>query len=231
MAEIEFASDMMVTLKTHMGDDLLIVNAARGSLGVEHEQFEASDYGLIKSLIRDEHGAPFEVVNFVFVVEVPLFIARQWFKHRFSGFSEKSGRYSKILPKFYIPADEDVMTQVGKSMSYTYKTLEPPENRQWFIDRSIEHAKNSYALYEESLVKGVAKQEARMNIPQNFYTRFYWKTDLRNLTNFLVLRNDHHAQLEIQRAAKIVEQAFASVAPVTYEIWCNEGRKRLAGID
>jgi thymidylate synthase (FAD) len=229
---VEFSSDMHVTLIDSMGNDLRIVNAARMSLNTEHTEFtEPADSGLIRSLIRDEHGAPFEKIRFEFNVEVPIFIARQMFKHRFSSFSEASGRYTTYEPKFWIPKEEDVRTQVGKRMSYTYESLTDKDATKNFIDLLMSKSLEAYEIYEMHLAQGIAREVARINLPLNTYTRFMWGIDLRNLVNFLVLRNSPHAQREIQEAASKVELAFKEVCPITYSIWNELGRPRLAGID
>lgn len=229
---VELSSDMYVTLIDSMGNDLRIVNAARMSLNTEHPEFiEPADSGLIRSLIRDEHGAPFEKVRFEFLVEVPIFIARQWFKHRFSSFSEASGRYTTYEPKFWIPREEDVRTQVGKRMSYKYEKVNDEEVINEYMIGANSASQYLFAEYERFLGMGIAREIARINLPLNTYTRFMWGIDLRNLVNFLVLRNSPHAQREIQEAASKVELAFKEVCPITYSIWNELGRPRLAGID
>jgi len=232
--EVVFRSDMSVVLIDSMGSDLRIANAARLSLDVEHPVFvDPADTNLLRQLIssKPEHGAPFEKVRFEFLIECPIFVARQWFKHRFSSFNEVSARYSELKPHFYIPASEDVRQQVGKRMSYQYETHENAPVRAGFIEAQKGFSRTAYNLYNTLLKLGIAKEQARSVLPLNLYTRFMWGIDLRNLTNFLVLRNDKHAQLEIQHAAQAVESAFEEVCPVTYRIWNEEGRPRLAGID
>lgn len=229
---VEFSSDMNVTLIDSMGDDLRIVNAARLSLNVEHPEFvEPADSGLLRSLIKDEHGAPFEKVRFEFLVEVPIFVARQWFKHRFSSFSEASGRYSTYEPKFWIPKEEDIRTQVGKRMSYKYESITDKTVIKGFLSRVKFTSEMSAKFYEGYLDQGISRELARINLPMNIYTRFMWGIDLRNLVNFLVLRTDEHAQKEIREAAAKVENAFQEVCPITYKIWNELDRPRLAGID
>jgi thymidylate synthase (FAD) len=116
-------------------------------------------------------------------------------------------------------------------MSYQYETHENAPVRAGFIEAQKGFSRTAYNLYNTLLKLGIAKEQARSVLPLNLYTRFMWGIDLRNLTNFLVLRNDKHAQLEIQHAAQAVESAFEEVCPVTYRIWNEEGRPRLAGID
>jgi len=227
---VEFSSDITVELIDYMGDDLRIVNAARASKGVTKNNLETVDHLLINSLIRDEHGAPFEKVRFEFFVECPIWMARQWFKHRFSSFSEMSGRYTEIPAKFWIPRKENVRMQVGKAMSYEYVSAEDSVAND-YLSSLMDINIKSYEYYKGCIENGIAKEVARYVMPMNMYTKFMWGTDLRNMTNFLVLRNDKHAQFEIQEAAQKVEQAFEKACPVTYELWNKNGRLRLAGID
>lgn len=228
---IQLDSEMHVELIDSMGSDLRIVNAARMSLDVEHPEFLPADEGLIRSLIRNGHGTPFEKPRFEFMVHVPIFIAREWFKHRFSSFNEVSGRYSEYKPIFYMPPDPYIRKQIGKAMSYDYK---PIEDANKIADYKF-HMHTTYTIqwnsYQAILAANIAKEIARIAMPIGLYTKFMWGTDLRNLTNFLVLRNAPQAQQEIQDAAKLVEKAFEQVCPITYRIWNEEGRPRLAALD
>lgn len=227
---IEFSSEIVVEFEDAMGDDLRIANAARASKGVKKTEFDSGDAALIRSLIRDEHGAPFEKVRFEFYVECPIWMARQWFKHRFSSFSELSGRYTEITPKFWLPNVTDVRAQVGKAMSYEYVSVDP-DHAKAYLTGLMDSNIADYEFYKGALESGIAKEVARYHMPQNMYTKFMWGTDLRNMVNFLVLRNDKHAQKEIQEAAQKVEQTFAKVCPHTYNAWNELERPRLAGID
>jgi thymidylate synthase (FAD) len=222
---------MGVTLVDSMGDDLRIVNAARLSLDTTHQKFSDADEGLIRTLIKNGHGTPFEKVRFEFLIEVPIFVAREWFKHRMSSFNEVSGRYSEYKPKFYVPRTEDVRQQVGKKMSYEYETLSSDDDRAQYIVSQKHYCSLAWEGYEKYLEMGIAREVARNHIPLSIYTKFFWGTDLRNLTNFLVLRNAPQALREINRAAMLVEESFEKVAPVTYRLWNEEGRPRLAALD
>lgn len=231
MSEVEFSSEMDVVLTDHMGDDLSVVNAARLSMRGSSQTWTDGDTGLVRSLIKNGHGTPFEKVRFEFNIDVPIFVAREWFKHRMSSFNEESARYKIRRPKFWVPANSEVRTQVGKSISYAYEPLKDEEA----VDRTIEalrvSAESLWTVYTALMKMGVAKEVARAVLPLSTYTMFAWGTDLRNLTNFLVLRNSKEAQWEIQKAAKDVEKAFEEVCPNIYRIWCEEGRPRLAALD
>ena len=222
---------MGVTLVDSMGDDLRIVNAARLSLDTQKQKFSDADEGLIRTLIKNGHGTPFEKVRFEFLIEVPIFVAREWFKHRMSSFNEVSGRYSEYTPKFYIPREEDVRTLVGKRMSYEYTTLESEEDRAQYMVSQRHFCDLAWEGYQQYLSMGIAREVARNHMPLSTYTKFLWGTDLRNLTNFLVLRNSPQALREINRAAQLVEESFEKVVPVTYRLWNEEGRPRLAALD
>jgi len=223
---------MGVQLIDSMGGDLRIVNAARLSLDAEHSTFDAkSDTGLLRTLISNGHGTPFEKVRFEFMVDVPIFVAREWFKHRMSSFNEVSGRYSEYKPKFYLPLEKDVRRQIGKQMSYIYDSHPDETVISEYLSMQRNICELAWEGYRELLKLGLAREIARIHIPLSLYTKFMWGTDLRNLTNFLVLRNSPQALREIRYAAELVEEAFAIVAPITYEIWCKEGRPRLAALD
>lgn len=229
-SDVEFSSEMTVELTGSMGDDLSVVNAARLSVRGQSQQWTSADENLVRSLIKNGHGTPFEKVRFEFNIDVPIFVAREWFKHRMSSFNEESGRYKIRRPKFWIPKDEEVRTQVGKSMSYTYEPIDK-ETAHLTTQALMTASDSLWTVYTALMDLGVAKEVARAVLPLNMYTQFAWGTDLRNLTNFLVLRNAPQAQWEIQKAAKDVEKAFEEVCPNIYKLWCEEGHPRLAALD
>lgn len=206
-----------------VADDLLVVNAARVSFGRESEDLTDADKGLIKFLMRHRHGTPFEHNCFIFKVEAPIFVAREWFRHRIGSFNEYSGRYSEMIDQAYIPEVGAVRTQVGKPGSYTFEQMEievANESRS-LIEQS--HAL-AFDAYKTLLGLGVAKELARVVIPVGSFTEFYWTVNARSLMNFLSLRTHADAQLEIRLLAGLVEQHFAEMMPVTYEAWNEAGR-------
>lgn len=230
---IEFCSEISVSLVDKLGSDLRVVNAARLSKDVEHAVFdEKSDTALIRSLIKNGHGTPFEKIRLELMVECPIYVAREWFKHRFSTFNEVSGRYTEYKPKFFVPTNEGVRQQVGKSMSYTYIPHPDPAVVEWFIDGLKYTFSTAYEEYVNALRMGIAKEVARLFLPAGaMYTKFMWGIDIRNLTNFLVLRNAPQALAEIREGAQKVEEIFKEEFPVVYKVWEEEGRPRLSAID
>lgn len=220
----DFSSDPgRVTLIDSLADDLMVVNAARVSFGRVSETMTDADKGLIQFLMRERHGTPFEHNCFIFKVEAPLFVAREWFRHRIGSFNEYSGRYAVLEERLYVPSEEAVRTQVGKPGSYTFEQMDTldADTARDFISEAVTH---SFAVYNELLELGVAKELARTVIPLATFTEFYWTVNARSLMNFLGLRNHPAAQYEIRILAERVEAIFAALMPVTYEAWIKAGR-------
>lgn len=210
-----------VQLYDYMGNDLRIVNNARQSFGQDSRRFEAAERGLIDFLMRNRHGTPFEAVVLQFNVKCPIFVAREWFRHRIASYNEYSGRYSKMHNEFYIP--ENVRSQVGKPGAYQF---EPVDNSvaDWF--RSELHATcgNAFIQYTNALKSGVAKELARLVLPVNIYTQFTWTVNLRALFNFISLRSAENAMWEIRQYSKAIEQLTIQVAPAAFGCFVEHGR-------
>ena len=212
-----------VRLDACMADDLSVVNAARVSFARHKEAMDASDEGLIRFLMRERHGTPFEHNSFRFHIRCPIFVAREWFRHRIGSFNEFSMRYAKATDDFYVPAPEDVRTQVGKPGAYTFETVEPElaeSTRETF--ESV--YRTAYAAYEELVQAGVAREVARCVLPVGAYTEFFWTVNARALMNFVSLRNSEFAQLEIRRYAEAVERFFEQQMPVTHAAFVANNR-------
>jgi thymidylate synthase (FAD) len=212
-----------VRLDACMADDLSVVNAARVSFARHKEAMDASDAGLIRFLMRERHGTPFEHNSFRFHVRCPIFVAREWFRHRIGSFNEFSMRYAKATDEFYVPAPEDVRTQVGKPGAYTFETVDPKlaeSTRETF--ESV--YRTAYAAYEELVEAGVAREVARCVLPVGAYTEFFWTVNARALMNFVSLRAAETAQREIRRYADAVESFLAEKMPVTYEAFVANDR-------
>lgn len=212
-----------VRLDGAMADDLSVVNAARVSFGKRKTELDEGDVSLINFLMRERHGTPFEHNAFRFHVRCPIFVAREWFRHRIGSFNEFSARYSEVPEDFWVPKVEDVRTQVGKPGSYTFTATEEDVSKDaiWHIETAYEKA---YASYRAMLADGVAKELARVVLPMGTYTEFYWTVNARSLMNFLSLRTANTAQSEIRDYAFEVESAFEEHMPVTYEAWNRLGR-------
>ena len=224
MDQIDVFTDGFVRLDSAMADDLSVVNAARVSFGTRKEAMDERDDGLIGFLMRERHGTPFEHNAYRFHVRCPIFVMREWIRHRVGSFNELSGRYAKIDDSFYIPSVEDVRTQVGKPGSYTFETVAPD-----VADRTRsameESYSASYAAYEAMLADGVAREVARSVLPVGIMTEFFWTLNARSLMNFLSLRNQEHAQREIRRYAEAVESLFETRMPITHRHVVEHGRK------
>ncbi len=212
-----------VRLDEAMASDLSVVNAARVSFARRKDAMDESDAGLIRFLMRDRHGTPFEHNAFRFHVRCPIFVAREWFRHRIGSFNEFSMRYAKATDEFYVPAAEDVRSQVGKPGAYTFEPVDPElaERTREELQAVYEHA---YATYERLVEQGVAREVARSVLPVGAYTEFYWTVNARALMNFVSLRAADSAQREIRRYAEAVERLFAEKMPVTHAAFVANDR-------
>jgi thymidylate synthase (FAD) len=212
-----------VRLDDAMASDLSVVNGARVSFARRKEEMDESDAGLIRFLMRDRHGTPFEHNAFRFHVRAPLFVAREWFRHRVGSFNEFSMRYARATDDFYVPEPEDVRTQVGKPGAYSFDTV-PADVAETTRDELRAVYEASFAAYERLVELGVARELARLVMPVGAYTEFYWTVNARSLMNFISLRAAETAQREIRRYAEACERFFADKMPVTYEAFVASGR-------
>jgi thymidylate synthase (FAD) len=212
-----------VRLDASMADDLSVVNGARVSFARHKAEMDESDEGLIRFLMRDRHGTPFEHNAFRFHIRCPIFVAREWFRHRVGSFNEFSMRYAKATDEFYVPEPDDVRTQVGKPGAYSFEPVDPA-----VADETREAMQGVYdaafAAYERLVDLGVARELARLVMPVGAYTEFYWTVNARALMNFLSLRAAETAQREIRRYAEAVETFLAEKMPVTYDAFVKSGR-------
>jgi thymidylate synthase (FAD) len=231
MADIEFTNDMTVKLVRHLAADDYVIQAAQVSAKGENKPDTVAPR-LINSLLKGKHGSPFEHASFTFFVEVPIFVVREWQRHRISSFNEMSGRYTELLPKFYVPSDDRPMIPVKGSTSM--KPNFEVAKREVYAEvknstQYIAHA--SWNEYQRLLGQEVAKEVARTVLPLSIYTQFYWTVNARSLMNFLSLRGDQagatvesYPQREIQIAAEKVEKIFEEKMPLTHEAWLINGR-------
>ena len=220
---IEVLDHGFVRLDAVMADDLSVVNAARVSFGARREAMDDRDAGLVRFLMRERHGTPFEHNFFRFHIKAPLFVTREWQRHRIGSFNERSGRYSELPDEFYVPAAGDVRTQVGKPGAYTFEPLADAAAESVREGIAASYAE-SYRRYQELLAAGVAKEVARSVLPVGLYTEFYWSVNARSLMNFLSLRNAPTAQLEIRVYAEAAERHFEHAMPVTHAAFVAQGR-------
>jgi len=212
-----------VRLDDAMASDLSVVNAARVSFARRKEEMDEADEGLIRFLMRDRHGTPFEHNAFRFHIRSPIFVAREWMRHRVGSFNEFSMRYARATDEFYVPEADDVRTQVGKPGAYSFEPVSPElaEQAREELRAVYEHA---FATYERLVEQGVARELARSVIPVGAYTEFYWTINARSLMNFVSLRAAETAQREIRRYADACERFLAERMPVTHAAFVAAGR-------
>lgn len=209
--EFQVLDQGFVRLVDFMGGDEAVVQAARVSYG-QGTKGEEKDRKLIDYLIRNKHETPFEQTVFKFHVKCPIFVARQWFRHRWASYNEISGRYTEMKDEFYLP--EQFRTQMGKN--YSYENL-PADENEMLRHKLKTFYRQMYELYESMLHTGVAREQARIVLPLALYTQFYWTVNARSLMNFLNLRLEVHAQQEIRRYAQAIEKIFRQKLPWTYD--------------
>ena len=213
-----------VRLDAVSATDLSVVNAARVSFGDTSGELTEKDKGLIGFLMREKHGTPFEHNFFRFHVSAPIFVVREWFRHRIGwSYNEYSGRYSQIATDAYLPGRSDMRTQTGKPGAYTFVPMSGEDSDLALEIMQASYEKSFYA-YEQLINMGVAKEGARNVVPVATMTEFYASTNARALMNFINLRGDETAQLEIRRYADAVETIFAEHMPVTYEHFLQNGK-------
>lgn len=213
-----------VRLVDSMGDDLSIVNAARTSYNNPSEELTAADKGLINYLAKHRHGTPFEMVTVKFEAQAPIFVFREWHRHRIASINEMSGRYVELPRLFYVPDRDNVREQKGKPGAYRYERMDDDAPAVTAMDMIAASADSSFNMYEKLLKLGVAKEQARMVLPVSTYSKMVWSCNLRALFNFLSLRNHDRAQYEIKVYAEAMEEMAKKVAPVAMQAFIDNGR-------
>jgi thymidylate synthase (FAD) len=199
-----------------MGDDNAIVQAARVSYGSGTKKVH-EDRGLIRYLMRHLHTTPFEMVEFKFHMKLPIFVARQWIRHRTANVNEYSGRYSEMKDEFYVPAPEQIRAQSAINKQGRADESFAPEESDRVRSMMRTTQENLYSEYQELLDTSLAREIARINLPVSNYTEWYWKIDLHNLFHFLRLRIDSHAQYEIRVYGEAMAQIVKAAVPLAYE--------------
>ncbi|UCC44074.1 MAG: FAD-dependent thymidylate synthase [Candidatus Zixiibacteriota bacterium] len=205
-----------VRLIDYMGDDHAIVQAARVSYGAGTKKV-SQDRGLIRYLMRLRHTSPFEMVEFKFHVKLPIFVARQWIRHRTANVNELSGRYSIMKEEFYRPDPSVIGFQSPDNKQGRTDETVPPELSERFLSHLDESQDDLYKTYSGFVEEGLARELARVNLPLSLYTEWYWKIDLHNLFHFLRLRMDSHAQKEFREYAAVMADIVRTVCPLAYE--------------
>lgn len=225
----KFRSDMTVELVQSMGGDESVVMSARVSTGGSTSTPE-KDAGLINYLMRDRHGTPFEHNGFTFYIEAPIFVFREFMRHRIASYNEESGRYKELEPVFYVPSWERKLVQEGKPGAYTF-TDGTPEQHQAVDEAFVDSYELAYAEYKWMLDQGIAREVARSVLPVGLYSSMYVTMNARAIMNFLSLRTLREGtkfpsfpQREIEMVAEKMEALWAEKMPVTYETFNRNGR-------
>jgi thymidylate synthase (FAD) len=206
-----------VRVVDYMGDDAAVVQAARVSYG-RGTRKTSEDEGLIRYLMRHHHSTPFEMCEIKYHVKLPIFVARQWIRHRTANVNEYSARYSIMDKDFYIPEPAQLATQSANNRQGRGEILDA-DTAQRVMKLLRDDAEQTYGHYEDMLDAegiGLARELARMNLTLNTYTQWYWKTDLHNLFHFLRLRADAHAQYEIRVYAEAMLETVKAWVPLSY---------------
>jgi len=220
-----------VRVVDYMGDDTSIVQSARVSYGKGTKKV-STDSGLIKYLMRHRHSTPFEMCEIKYHVKLPIFVARQWIRHRTANVNEYSARYSILDKEFYLPTKENLAAQSRNNRQGRGDLIngKQADDVLKILKEDAEKTYNNYELilnerYDGTTInenkKGLARELARMNLTLNTYTQWYWKTDLLNLLNFLSLRADDHAQYEIRAYAEVMIGTLKRWVPITYEAFMD----------
>ena len=220
-----------VRVVDYMGDDSSVVQAARVSYGKGTKKV-STDSGLIKYLMRHRHSTPFEMCEIKYHVKLPIFVARQWIRHRTANVNEYSARYSILDKEFYLPSKENLAAQssINRQGRGDIINGKQADNILNILKKDAEQTYSNYEIllnekYDGSKInetnKGLARELARMNLTLNTYTQWYWKTDLLNLLNFLSLRADSHAQYEIRAYADIMTESLKKWAPITFDAFMD----------
>lgn len=237
-AEIVFRSDVTVELVRASAADSDVLFAARVSTQGEQTLESAAsgqdatvrDRGLINYLMRDRHGSPFEHNSMTFYVQAPIFVFREFMRHRIASYNEESGRYRELRPVFYVPGADRNLIQVGKPGAYDFLPGTPEQHAM--VDAEVRSVcEAAYASYQRMLDAGIAREVARSVLPVTIYSSMYVTMNARSLMNFLSLRTKREGthfpsfpQREIEMVAELMEQRFAELMPLTYESFNGNGR-------
>jgi len=229
---ITFRSDFSVDLVRSAGNDDAVLQAMLVStLNDDLVMDEAAKKGRLGFLMKHRHGSPWESNMMTFRVEAPIFVFREWHRHRIGiGINEASGRYTELPPVFYIPGPERPLVQVGKPGAYEY-VVGSMEDYGWLCREMMAQAEEQYASYQARLKRGIAKEVARMSLGVNIYSTMYWTCNARSMMAFLSLRTNEpdskfpsKPMKEIEVCARMMEAKFAELFPITYEAFNEHGR-------
>ena len=224
--EFQVLDKGFVRLVDYYGSDSRIVQSARVSYG-EGTKTISQDGALIDYLLRHQHTSPFEQVVFTFHLKMPIFVARQWVRHRMARMNEVSGRYSIMKDEFYVPENSCISKQSTNNKQGRGEVFEEKQAKE-FQAEFIEGQQKAYEVYKDMVEKGIAREIARINLPLALYTEFYWQMDLHNLFHFLKLRLDSHAQYEIRLYAEKILEIIKTVCPMAVNSFENTMEKAVS---
>lgn len=224
--EFQVLDKGFVRLVDYYGSDSRIVQSARVSYG-EGTKTISQDGALIDYLLRHQHTSPFEQVVFTFHLKMPIFVARQWVRHRMARMNEVSGRYSIMKDEFYVPENSCISKQSTNNKQGRGEVFEEKQAKG-FQAEFIEGQQKAYEVYKDMVEKGIAREIARINLPLALYTEFYWQMDLHNLFHFLKLRLDSHAQYEIRLYAEKILEIIKTVCPMAVNSFENTMEKAVS---
>jgi len=222
--EFKVLDNGFVRLVDYLGGDARIVQAARVSYGEGTRSFR-QDSALIDYLLRNEHTSPFEQVILTFHAKMPIFVARQWVRHRMARLNEISGRYSVLKDEFYLPEGAHIALQSEDNKQGRSDEPMSEELQERIRTQLADEQRRAYSSYQELLETGLARELARINLPLSAYTEWYWQIDLHNLFHFLRLRMDPHAQYEIREYARVMFELAERVCPAA----CASFREHVMG--
>lgn len=218
--ELPVLNKGFVRLVDYLGGDQRVVQAARVSYGAGTKSYR-QDRGLIHYLLSHDHTSPFEQVQLTFHVKMPIFVARQWVRHRTARLNEISGRYSVMKDEFYVPDAEMMRLQSKDNKQARSDEGLPTEAAEAMVAEMAADQNDIYAHYQAMIDQGLAREIARCNLPLSLYTEWYWQIDLHNLFHFLRLRMDAHAQYEIRCYAERLAECARAVAPLSWEAFAE----------
>lgn len=222
--EIKVLDNGFVALEDSCADDLSVVNSARVSFNKYHQSMEEGDDKLIGFLLKNRHGTPFEQNYFRFRIKAPIFVFREWHRHRIGiSINEWSARYSELKEEFYVPEIENVRSQIGKPGYYTFEAASE-EDAKWFVGQIQIQSHLAFGKYQEAIRRNIAKEQARFFLPVNIYSEMYWSCNARSLMNFLSLRTAEKAMWEIRQYGNAMEQVFKQLMPITYQYFIENGK-------
>lgn len=213
-----------IALEEVAADELAVVNSARVSLGKRHDKLKEGDDKLIAYLLKNRHGTPFEQSMFRWHVRAPIFVFRQWHRHRIGwSYNEMSGRYTELLDKYYLPRPEHIRIRHGAPGHYCYEMASEDQAR-YFRECTSYSCETALTTYKIQLERGIAPELARLCLPVNIYSEMICTCNARSLMHFLSLRNDSHAQWEFRQYAIAMEEMFKRLMPNTWAAFNDNGR-------